>query len=387
MSPLDRVLNQERLTAFCQKLIQTPSLSLEEAAISQVVRDEMATLGYDDIWVDDLFNVVGVIKGSGNGPRLMFNGHIDHAAVGDMPEPFSGKRIDGTPFGYEGPVIYGRGASDMKGAIAAMVYAGAAVKALGLPLRGDVLVTCVVREEMARGEGIKHLFKNGLRADFAVSGEASGLCVYVGHRGKFEARATVHGRTSHGGYPKGGINAISKMCLLLDALESDYPLPEHPFLGKATVTVLDISASPGALTPIVPDRCEAIIDRRFMPQENQNQLLEGFRQLFSRIRANDPEFQAEIEPLKWFPAMLTEPQSPVVEAMLAARKKILGSPGEIGAWFFGVDGTFINQEGIPCVGLGPGNEYLAHTPKDVLPIKELIDAARIYATLITDFCG
>jgi putative selenium metabolism hydrolase len=317
----------------------------------------------------------------------MFNGHIDHAAVGDMPEPFSGKRIDGTPFGYEGPVIYGRGASDMKGAIAAMVYAGAAVKALGLPLRGDVLVTCVVREEMARGEGIKHLFKNGLRADFAVSGEASGLCVYVGHRGKFEARATVHGRTSHGGYPKGGINAISKMCLLLDALESDYPLPEHPFLGKATVTVLDISASPGALTPIVPDRCEAIIDRRFMPQENQNQLLEGFRQLFSRIRANDPEFQAEIEPLKWFPAMLTEPQSPVVEAMLAARKKILGSPGEIGAWFFGVDGTFINQEGIPCVGLGPGNEYLAHTPKDVLPIKELIDAARIYATLITDFCG
>jgi len=387
MTAVDTVLNIERLKTFCQKLIQTPSLSLEEAAISQIIRAEMVDLGYDDVFVDSLHNVVGTIKGTGTGPTLMFNGHIDHAGVGEMSEPFSGKVIDGAPFGHDGPVIYGRGASDMKGAVAAMIHAGAAVKALGRKLAGDVLITCVSREEMARGEGIKHLFQNGLRADAAVSGEASGLQVYVGHRGKFEAKVTVHGRTSHGGYPQGGINAILKMNRFLDALQTSYPLPDHPFLGRATVTVLDICASPGALTPIVPDRCEAVIDRRFFPDEHQDQLLDGFRRIFDQIHACDPDFEAEVAPLKWFPAMLTAPSEPVVLAMMAARKKILGDAGDVGAWYFGVDGTFINEMGIPCVGLGPGNEYLAHTPKDVVPVNQLIYAARIYAALMLDMCG
>ena len=387
MYTIHSALNEEELKTFCRKLIQTPSLSMEEAEVSQVVRAEMERLGYDEVFVDDLYNVVGIIKGSGTGPSLMFNGHIDHAGLGTMSEPFSGKEIDGSSFGYEGPVIYGRGASDMKGAVAAMVHAGGIIKRLGRKLAGDVLITCVSREEMARGEGIKHLFKNGLRADVAVSGEATGLRVYVGHRGKLEAKVTVHGRTSHGGYPQGGINAILKMSRFLEALQTSYPLPDHLFLGKATVTVLDICASPGALTPIVPDRCEAVIDRRFFPEDTQEQLLDGLRALFAQIHAKDLEFEAEIEALKWFPAMLTDPDEPVVSAMLTARKKVLGSAGKIGAWYFGVDGTFISEMGIPCVGLGPGNEFLAHTPEDVVPVKDLFEAARIYATLMLDICG
>ncbi len=387
MNPVDKVLNTERIKTFCQKLIQTPSLSLEEEAVSRVIRTEMEDLGFDEVFTDALHNVVGIIRGRGSGPTLMFNGHIDHAGVGEMADPFSGKVLDGAPFGHDGQVIYGRGASDMKGAIAAMVHAGAAIKKLDRKLAGDVLVTCVSREEMARGEGIKHLLENGLRADVAVSGEASGLQVYVGHRGKFEAKVTVRGRTSHGGYPQGGINAIFKMNRFLEILQTRYPLPDHAFLGKATVTVLDICASPGALTPIVPDRCEAVIDRRFFPEESQDQLLDGFRRIVDEIRDDDPEFSAEVVPMKWFPAMFTDPDEAVVQAMLAARKAVLGDTGKAGAWYFGVDGTFINEAGIPCVGLGPGNEYLAHTPKDVVPIGQLIDAARIYAALILDMCG
>lgn len=386
MEDVQGALDEARLKTFAKTLIRTPSLSMEEEAISRVVADEMTALGYDEVRVDDLFNVVGVIKGNGTGPTLLFNGHIDHAGVGTMKDPFSAEVIDGREFGHDGPVIYGRGACDMKGAVAAMVHAGAMIKQAGVSLSGDVLVTCVAREEMARGEGIRKLLDNGLTADFAVSGEATGLQVYVGHRGKFEARVTTHGRTSHGGYPQGGINAIFKMNAFFNALQSDYPLPEHDFLGNATVTALDINASPGALTPIVPDRCAAVIDRRFFPEETEESLLEGFRQLFAAVKVKDPEFDATVEPIKWFPAMFTDPDEAIVQAMIKARRRVLGKAGKIGAWYFGVDGTFINQAGIPCVGLGPGNEYLAHTPRDVVPVKEIVDAAGIYAALIEDVC-
>lgn len=387
MVSIEAGLDKQGIEVFARKLIRTPSLSMEEEAISQVVRSEMEALGYDEVYVDSLHNVVGVIKGTGSGPVLMFNGHIDHAAPGSMPEPFSGKIIDGGPFGHDGPVIYGRGASDMKGAIAAMIHAGGMIKKTGRTLSGDLLVTCVAREEMGKGEGIKHLLGNGMKADFAVSGEATGLKVYVGHRGKFEAKVKVRGRTSHGGFPQGGINAISKMTGLLTAIQRDYPLPDHPFLGKATVAPLDISASPGALTPIVPDLCEAVIDRRFLPEENETQLLAGFRHIFEQLRAGDPDFDADIETLKWFPAMLTDPDEPIVLAMVKAREEVIDDAADIGSWYFGVDGTFISQAGIPCVGFGPGNEYLAHTPNDVVPVQALFDAASVYATLAIDLCG
>lgn len=386
MADIQTTLDEARLKAFTRELIRTPSLSMEEEAVSRIVETEMKSLGYDEVRVDDLFNVVGVIKGSGPGPTLLFNGHIDHAGVGSMKDPFSAEVIDGREFDHDGPVIYGRGACDMKGAVAAMVHAGAMIKQAGVSLSGNVLVTCVAREEMARGEGIRRLLENGLTADFAVSGEATGLRVYVGHRGKFEAKVTTLGRTSHGGYPQGGINAIFKMNSFFNALQSDYPLPDHDFLGKATVTALDINASPGALTPIVPDRCEAVIDRRFFPEETEESLLEGFRHLFAAVKERDPEFEARIELLKWFPAMFTDPDEAIVQSMIRSRRQILGAPGEIGAWYFGVDGTFINQAGIPCVGLGPGNEHLAHTPRDVVPVRDLMDAARIYAALIEDVC-
>jgi succinyl-diaminopimelate desuccinylase len=387
MLDLSSAIECDRLVGFAQKLIQTPSLSMQEEAVSRLIAREMENLGYDEVQVDTLHNVVGILKGSGGGPRLLFNGHSDHAGVGGMDEPFSGKIVDGATFGYEGNVIYGRGAVDNKGAVAAMVQAGGAIKRLGVKLKGDVLISAVSREEMAYGEGIGALLKAGLSADFAVSGEASRLNVMMGHRGKFECEVSTLGRTTHGGFPQGGINAIFKMNRFLTALQEEYPLPKHPFLGQATVTCLDINASPGALTPIVPDRCTAVIDRRFLPEETEDSLLEGLRDLCSRLAKRDPDFRSEVRTRKWFPAMFTDPASPIVKAALEARRKVMGAPGEIAAWYFGVDGTFLNQAGIPCVGFGPGNEYLAHTPKDAVPVQELITACQVYSQLMVDLCG
>ena len=384
MTDLDRLLDKKRLIAFTQKLIQTPSLSMNEKEIASVIQSEMQELNYDEVWVDDLYNAVAVIKGSKPGPTLLFNGHIDHAGIGEMPDPFSAKRMSGQPFGLAGEVIYGRGSVDMKGAIASMVYAGGLIKRLGFELAGDLVVTCVSREEIACGEGILHLLDNGLTADFAVSGEPSNLMVKLGHRGKWEAKVSTIGKTTHGGNPAGGVNAIFQMNKFLNALQNEYPLPEHDFLGKATVTVLDISASPGALTPIVPDRCEVIVDRRFFPEEKEEHLLSEVRSLLKQLQDRDPKFMAEVKTNKWFPALFTPPEEPIVQALLNARQKVMGETGALGAWYFGVDGTFISRAGIPCVGFGPGDERLAHTPREVLPLQQMVISCKVYARLILD---
>ena len=387
MTDIAAAMDTQKLIDFTKRLISTPSLSLEEEAVSLVVEKEMLDLGYDRVFRDHLHNVVGIIKGKGAGTSLMFNGHIDHAGVGDMAEPFSAKEMDGADWGHDGPVIYGRAASDMKSGVAAMVHAGGVIKRMGVELAGDVVVTCVVREEMAHGEGIKALLKAGITADFSVSGEATGLQVYLGHRGKSEWKVTTLGRTSHAGYPAAGINAILLMNRFLSALETDYPLPKHEFLGDATWTVVDINASPGALTPIVPDRCEAIIDRRFFPEETPEQVGAGLQAIIDKLSAEDPEFKAELKLHKWFPAMFTVPESPVVQAALKARAKVLGDQGSLGAWYFGVDGTFLNQAGIPCVGFGPADEHLAHTPRDMVPVDQLAPACQVYVQMILDICG
>ena len=277
----------------------------------------------------------------------------------------------------------------MKAGVAAMVHSGAAAaRRLGLPQRGELVVTCVAREEIAQGEGIGHLLKNGLTADFAVSGEATGLKVYLGHRGKFEMRLTTKGRTSHGGFPQGGVNAIYKMNKVLNALQQDYELPEHPVLGQATVTVLDINASPGALSPIVPDRCNLIVDRRFLPEETQDGLLAGFQALLEAIQDQDPEFQAGLEPLKWFPAMLTEPDEPVVQAMLRARETVMGQAGEPRQLVLRSGRHLFEPGRNPLRGLWAGQRvFLAHTPRDVVPVDQVITACKVYAALIADLCG
>ena len=382
MNPL---FDKDELIAFTQTLIQTPSLSQNEEKIAEVMAAEMRKLQYDEVWIDEKKNVVGKIKGTGKGPTLLFNGHLDHAGIGAMEDPFSGRIMDGGRFGCKEPVIYGRGASDMKAALAAMVYAGGAIKKLGRPLRGNFLMTAVVMEEMSYAEGLKYLLnKKGITADFAVSGEATNLNVYIGHRGKIEFKITTKGKTSHGGYPQGGINAICLMNEFINAVKERYRLPSHAFLGDATYTFIDIAASPGRLTPIVPDRCELIFDRRYFPEETEEMLAAELLNIIAEIKSKNPLFDATVELVKCSPPILTDPDEKIVSAMKEARRKIMGEEGKIGAWYFGVGCYPLKKAGIPLVGFGPANEYFAHTPEDHVPVAHLEIAANVYVQLIQD---
>ncbi|MHC1710946.1 MAG: M20 family metallopeptidase [Solidesulfovibrio sp.] len=382
-----RDINGEALLDFTRRIIRIPSISLEEKAVSEVIAAEMTRLGFDAVETDAMHNVVGRLRGTGDGPSLLLNGHMDHAAEGDMVAPHDATIIDGHPYGHDGPVVHGRGACDNKGGVASMIYAASAVRASGTPLRGDCIVSVSAREEMAKGEGIQFMLQNGLTADCAISVEATNLGVYVGHRGKAEFAIETKGRTSHAGLPQAGVNAILHMNKVLNALVSAYEMPTHPILGRASWTVIDIAAWPGRLTPIVPDRCEIVLDRRFFPEETTEDLAAGIKAVLDRVANDTSDFQPGITPLKRFPAHLTDPGGPVVMALRQARERELGPVGALGTWYFGGEGAFLERAGIPCVGFGPGDEHLAHTPNDVVPVSHLTDAAKVLARTIVDICG
>ena len=377
-------IDEKKLISFARKLLQIPSPSGREKEIAKVVAAEMKAEGFERVKVDGLWNVVGVIKGKSPHFRLMLNGHIDHAEAGSMKNPYSGKIME-----REGrKVIWGRGACDMKGAVAGMIFAGKAVKDSGVKLKTSTIVTAVSLEEAGRGEGIKRLLeKEKIKADMAISGEATNLQVNLGHRGKLEFDVLVKGKTTHGSTPSLGINAIFQMQKFIDKLEKDYRLPVDPFFGSCTVTAIDISASPGRLTPIVPDRCNLVVDRRYLPSESAESVKGELEALLAQVKKEDPRFEAEVSLAKNFPPYYCNPEEEVVKLLQGARRKVLGEEGKFQAWRFGVDGSFIHRAGIPCAGFGPGNEDLAHTPEDYIPVDDIIQAAKVYAQTILDACG
>lgn len=379
---------KKELIEFTQKLIQTPSNSGEEEEIAKLIANEMKRLGYEEVIVDEKNNVTGVIKGEKPGKNLMFNGHIDHAGVGNMKDPFKGEIIEGDIFGTEGKVIYGRGACDMKAAVAAMVYAGAQLQEEKQNLPGNVYITAVAFEEQAKGEGITYLLDNsGYTFDAAVSGEATDMEINLGHRGKFEYLIKTHGKTCHSSNPNRGINAIFSMNKLISEIENNYAksLHEHEDLGKNTVTVIDILAKPGRLTPVVPDYCEMVMDRRYLPNENNEVVEKELEEMFEKIKTNYPEFNASYEMLKDFPVLYCPPDKPVVKATKTAVENVMDKQPEFNTWKFGVDGAFISQRGIPCVGFGPGNENFAHTEEDHVKVEDVYTTAIVYHRLAYEF--
>ncbi len=381
-------INEKELIAFAQNLVRIPSLSYEEKDVALAIKAEMEKLEYDEVIVDKWHNVVGIIKGSGGGKSLMLNGHIDHAAVGDMEDPFSARIMDGRVFGTEGQVLYGRAAVDMKGAIASMVYAGAAVKRGDSSLRGDVIVACNTTEEVSTAEGINYILEeDGIKADMAICGEATNLNVYIGHRGMLEVEITVKGRTSHASNPSNGINAIFKAAELITRFEDWYShYPEDALLGKSTITFTDIVASPGRGAPIVPDRCVFYIDLRFQPGERVEDLTAEVQKVVDRAKKEIPDFDAKVKITKIFPGLFTPEDSDITKAVLKARKNVMGDEGQVSTWIFGTDGAYIAQKDISCIGFGPGDEQFAHTPQDHISLEHLITAAKVYVQTALIVC-
>jgi putative selenium metabolism hydrolase len=377
------VMDQQGLIDFTCNIIRTPSVSGHEALVAKVIAAEMEKLGYDEVRIDEKHSVIGRLKGSGGGKSLMLNGHIDHAEVGTMRDPYVPTIMDGRPLGYNGEVIRGRGTTDMKGPVASMVYGAGMIRRQKFPLKGDVWVIANALEEPARGEGILHILNTlKIRTDMAVCGEPSAMEIKIGQTGRMDFKVTARGRISHSSYPEKGKNAIYEMSKFLQKFVATYQAPQDKLFGKLPYAVIGISSSPPPVTPVVPDRCEIIMNRRFLPTESRPTVQKGIEEIVAAFQKEDPSFEAEVEYLGEFPPFYCDPSEKVVTLLQRAFRTVMEKEGPVNVWRFGTEAGYLMQHGIPCVGFGPGLPEVAHTPEEFIPVDQLINASRIYSELI-----
>jgi putative selenium metabolism hydrolase len=383
-SPVARAVDGDAMIDACRAAVRIPSETGSEEAVAGFLRARMLRLGFDDVEIDRNGNVVGCVRGTGGGPSVMINGHLDHVPPGEMVDPYCGEIVDAARWGEKGFAIRGRGSCDMKCNLVAATFAVGALRAAGLRPRGDIIVVGDVEEEIDSPRGVISVIERGLRADFGLSVESTNGRIHFGHRGKLEFALTVTGRTSHASEPENAVNAITAALPFIAALEeAARNLPGHKEMGQATMTATGLHSFPDNGSALVPDRAVLRIDRRYLPGEGPETVEAELRRLFSGI---EPVRGAGwgLELINHYPLMDGPRDGPMAQALHAAAEAVTGRAPERGYWRFGVNGTFMQAAGVPTIGFGPGNERWAHTPEEHILVEDLLTFARILAVALAD---
>ena len=376
------------LAAFMQDIIRIPSLSSKEGAVIERIRAEMLRVGFDEVVVDPMGNLIGRI---GSGPFVIaLDGHADTVDTGDLAlwdrDPHSGDIEDG--------ILYGRGASDQKGGIASAVYAGALLKKAGIPDSISLYVTATVQEEDCDGLCWQYIVnENGLRPDLVVITEPTSLRIYRGQRGRMEMEVHTAGVSCHGSAPERGINAVYKMADIIGDIErlNERLEPREP-LGKGTVTISEIRSTSPSLCAVA-DGCTIHLDRRLTVGETETIAVAEILALPS-VQASDakvtvldyavPSHTGLTYPTrKYYPTWDIDEDDPAVLSAKSAYQAAFGSEPETGFWTFSTNGVAIaGMHGIPSIGFGPGHEHFAHAPNEQVDIDHLVRCTAFYIALV-----
>ena len=383
---------KDDLIDFCRELIRTPSMSGQEAAVAKLTVQKMEALGYDDAYIDGAGNAVGLVKGEDpDAPVLMLNSHLDHVDPGDLSEwkhdPYSGDIEEGR--------IYGRGASDTKGAFAVQVFTPEVLSRLGIKPRGDVYVTGVVLEEVG-GFGARYMLENlDTKPDCVILGEATENNIKLGHRGGIRVKAKFYGKSVHASVPQRGINPHYAAARFLLKLEEILPaLKIDPDLGQTTVapTIYQTGVSS---SNVVPGQVDIHLDMR-SAGETAEEALDIYRSIAAQACPKDAksEFKLEQQAVKSYTG-LTDPlldesvggfklekENPFVQKAASVIQNTLGYLPKYEYWQFATDGRFTAAAGIPTYGFSPCEEHLAHTADDHVKVDMMLDALYCYPQLI-----
>ena len=330
-------------------------------------------------------NVVAVLRGSGSGRKLLLNGHIDTVPAGEgwTGDPFSGEVRNG--------LLYGRGSCDMKSGVATMLMAMLELKRSGQPFNGEIILQAVADEDTGSIFGTRYLLEQGFGADanFAICTEPTSLRLEIGNRGLRWIDVTVQGQASHAGRPQLGRNAIScasKLIAAIDAISfthhnDAFEIPQ-PSISVTTITG-------GHTANVIPDRCAFSIDRRMLPCETGQQVLDEIAAAFDPVLEANPDFNVDVTTRDgyWDPYLLTENEE-IVRGMSRAIAAVTGSVPQPGSKAACTDAShLVNMAGIPTVLFGPGNERLSHKPDECVSVDDLVVATGVYVAAFHELLG
>ncbi|MGM0604709.1 MAG: ArgE/DapE family deacylase [Halobacteriota archaeon] len=403
------------LVSFVSDLVRVPSVPGNEGPAQDIVRRKLESLGLSvdaidagsipeleahpeyvepDSPYDERPNLVATREGSGDGRSLLFNGHVDVVPEGDRDawsfDPFAGTVEDGN--------ILGRGASDMKGGVAAMIFALEALENAGITLAGDLSINTVIEEEYGGSGGTLASVLAGVDADAVVIPEPTDFDQWIANDGVSYFRVTVEGKSAHAAETDAGVNAVSKLLPVyhaLEALHDERKTTVHDDLFEEwhehTVSLNLGTIRGGEWVSSVPD--EATLQARIShaPAETREEIHDAVETAVESATAEDPWYDDHPPDVEWFgwrgSSAKIDPEEPIVQTVRSVASRALdrdshpqGFPGGIDSRFF------VNENGTPATCFGPG-AYNIHGTDEYLPIDELEEITLALALIAMEWCG
>jgi len=373
---------QEEVLAFAQQLIRVPGTSGDEEQVASLVNQKMRALGYDQVHVDSYGSVIGVVECSRPGPMLLFDGHTDVVPIREPDQwhcdPYGGVVTDGK--------LMGRGAADMKGSLAAMIYAASYIDRAATA--GTIIVSASVAEELMPGRALEKVL-DAFPADAVVIGEPTDLRLGFVEKGRCTIGMNAMGKVAHSSRPELGENAIYYAVNAIDRIKS-IPLRSDTELGSEVIELVEIRSSPSPGNGSVPDQCWGLWECRIMPGESEQALLERFSNC-QKDTEWEQKIRFTIETIDvacytgehlvgkdFLPGWKGDPDSGIYRQMEAAIEKC-GIPLIHWPIPYGCNAlASCGLRGLPTVVFGPGDVACAHRPNEYLEIRDLWRATEVF---------
>jgi len=381
-------VEKENVVRLCKRLVITPSLSCKESKVAEIVIEEMKSAGFDEVRTDPLGSVLGIVRGKQGGKKILFDAHIDHVGTGAEHEwhydPYGGEIDSGR--------LYGRGTSDMKGALAAMISGIGSLSKMKKDFTGEIAVSASVMEEVAEGVGLADNLEY-FKPDFVIIGESSNLEIVCGQRGRGEIEIIVRGELAHSSSPDLGVNAVENMALVIEKLK-ERESKEDALFGKTPLVLTDIISSPYPAESVVPYKCRTTYDRRTLPGESEAAVLNEIKEyidsideetLDADVKIVNADYEAytgkKITFHKFIPAWVIDRNEFLVKKAIQGVEKT-GIKPKIGYYKFCTNGTYAAVEcNIPTIGFGPSVETLAHRVDEYIEIEHLLLSEKGYKNI------
>lgn len=406
MNDLKNVINElvkhDEVLEIVRDLVKIPSHWAQEEReipIANHLKDFFDSEGID-VYLQEVIdgrpNVIATLKGTGEGPSLMFNGHIDTVPPFGMKDPF--KAI------LKGNRLYGRGAVDMKSGVGTMAYALVILKRLGIKLKGDVVFAGVIDEDAAGSAGTRHIVEHGPKTDYAIVTEPTKFKPIVAHKGMDDFEIVFKGKSVHSSVTHKGINAIYAAADFVNRVEKQlipkYNNIKHPLLDPPTINVGLIQGSAKANEPfllgesetfsgIVPDLCRVYLDVRWTPNQTIEQVKHDIEKLAEEVGKERTDVYVEVKYIpRPRPAMEIASNNELVTTVQRNVQQITGHMPTVGGETFWADsGLLCNLANIPTLMFGPGDISTAHSDHEFIEVNDLASATKVYVLTALDICG